>query len=57
MFFCISVVFYGDCTNFVDFEVSWALHGGFWIDGILVGEFSFNRNTGGGRINDGSRLL
>ena len=48
---------YGDYSNFVDSTYPWFGRGGYYVNGVLAGQFSFGRNTGGVRTNVGSRLV
>ncbi len=47
---------YGDYSYFVDSTTPWFYRGGY-DDGVLAGQFSFSRYTGGVFTYDGSRLV
>ena len=48
---------YGDNSNFVDSSYPWFNRGGNYDNGVLAGQFNFNRNTGGANANIGFRLV
>ena len=48
---------YGDVSYFVDSSVPWFVRGGSYYNGVLAGQFNFNRNTGGVNSNIGFRLV
>lgn len=48
---------YGDNSNFVDSSNPWFNRGGNYNNGVLAGQFNFNRNTGGVNTNIGFRLV
>ena len=48
---------YGDNSNFVDSTNPWFNRGGNYDNGVLAGQFNFNRNTGAANGNIGSRLV
>ncbi|MCI8547359.1 MAG: hypothetical protein HFJ38_00570 [Bacilli bacterium] len=50
------VFFYGDNTNFGHSTFSWSYHGGYWLDGVIAGEFAFYRDWGPAYPSSGSRL-
>ena len=47
---------YADNSNFVDSTNPWFNRGGNYNNGVLAGQFNFNRNTGGTNTNIGFRL-
>ena len=49
--------FYGDNSYFVQSSNPWFNRGGNYNNGILAGQFNFNRNTGEANSNIGSRLV
>ena len=48
---------YGDYSYFVDSTYPWFDRGGPYVDGVLAGQFSFHRYTGGVHTYSGSRLV
>ena len=48
---------YGDGSDFVDSSYPWLYRGGDYNNGVLAGQFNFNRNTGGVNSNIGFRLV
>ena len=48
---------YADNSNFVDSTNPWFNRGGNYNNGVLAGQFNFNRNTGGVNTNIGFRLV
>ena len=48
---------YGDGSYFVDSTYPWFNRGGYYDDGVLAGQFYFNRYTGGANTNIGFRLV
>ena len=52
-----SLTLYADNSNFVDSSNPWFNRGGNYDNGVLAGQFNFNRNTGGSNTNIGSRLV
>ncbi len=47
---------YADSSNFVDPLYPWFIRGGYYSNGVIAGQFGFNRNTGAGNGGDGFRL-
>ena len=48
---------YGDNSNFVDSTYPWFGRGGYYGNGVLAGQFHFNRTTGGAYTLIGFRLV
>ncbi len=48
---------YSDYSDFVDSTYPWFDRGGPYVDGVLAGQFSFHRYTGGVHTYSGSRLV
>ena len=57
LFYLAFFIFYGDDANFIYSVQPWAYHGGNWNNGIVAGEFAFNRNDGASNNGNGSRLF
>ena len=48
---------YGDDSNFIDISNPWFIRGGLYNNGVLAGQFYFDRYTGGVYLNLGFRIV
>ncbi len=48
---------YADSSNFIEPINTWFVRGGYCADGVLAGQFNFDRYTGGMNVNRGSRFV
>ncbi len=48
---------YGDYSDFINYTSPWILRGCYFYDGVIAGQFNFNRDSGDSRINHSFRLV
>ena len=48
---------YGDYSDFINSTSPWILRGCYFYDGVIAGQFNFNRDSGDSRINHSFRLV
>ena len=48
---------YGDYSYFVDSTSPWLGRGGYYVNGVLAGQFYFSRDTGGASAAVGFRIV
>ena len=48
---------YRDYSDFINSTSPWILRGCYFYDGVIAGQFNFNRDSGDSRINNSFRLV